>query len=231
MDQTGAKKIIGVIGIAIAILVAGYLIFIFSQQGTSLPTPAPTPTPTPAPVPIPGGDGNPTSNWVPYNEDGTCPDGYVDYGIPLQCVTPEYLEYCKTNPCPICLAENTLIDTPFGAMPVQKLKKGMPVWTVNASGERVLGFILETGSTRAPITHQVAHLVLSDGRSLYVSPGHPSVDGRLISDLIPGDFYDGAEILSVERVPYRGGATYDILPSGATGFYWANGILLDSTLD
>ena len=26
------------------------------------------------------------------------------------------------------------------------------------------------------------------------------------------------------------GATYDVLPSGETGFYWANGVLLGSTL-
>ena len=43
----------------------------------------------------------PTTQWTRYNEDGTCPSGYVDYGIPLQCVTPEYMEYCKTNSCPL----------------------------------------------------------------------------------------------------------------------------------
>jgi hypothetical protein len=41
---------------------------------------------------------------------------------------------------------------------------------------------------------------------------------------------DGAHIASVDRVAYAGGATYDILPAGATGTYWANGVLLGSTL-
>jgi hypothetical protein len=41
---------------------------------------------------------------------------------------------------------------------------------------------------------------------------------------------DGSRIASVERVAYSGGATYDILPAGATGAYWANGVLLGSTL-
>jgi hypothetical protein len=31
-------------------------------------------------------------------------------------------------------------------------------------------------------------------------------------------------------VPYAGGRTWDLLPAGATGSYWANGILLASTL-
>jgi hypothetical protein len=34
----------------------------------------------------------------------------------------------------------------------------------------------------------------------------------------------------VEHVIYKGGATYDLLPGGSTGLYWANGILLKSTL-
>jgi hypothetical protein len=31
-------------------------------------------------------------------------------------------------------------------------------------------------------------------------------------------------------VPYDGTRTYDLLPAGATGTYWANGVLLSSTL-
>jgi len=53
---------------------------------------------------------------------------------------------------------------------------------------------------------------------------------------MPGDLYDGASVASAQLVPYGGDATYDILPSGDTGFYWANGlpakagVLLGSTL-
>jgi hypothetical protein len=63
-----------------------------------------------------------------------------------------------------------------------------------------------------------------------VSPGHPTADGRRVGDLVAGDALDGAHVLSAERMPYLGGATYDILPAGATGTYWANGVLLGSTL-
>lgn len=45
-----------------------------------------------------------------------------------------------------------------------------------------------------------------------------------------GDVLDGALVATVEYVPYNSGATYDLLPSGSTGLYWANGILLKSTL-
>lgn len=132
--------------------------------------------------------------------------------------------------CPICLAMGTLIDTPQGAIRVEDLKVGDQVWTKNAADERIVGVILQVGSVRVPSTHQVIHVKLSDGRELWVSPGHPTVDGRRLADLKLGDVYDGAHIILFERVPYQGSSTYDLLPSGGTGFYWANGILMGSTL-
>jgi len=41
---------------------------------------------------------------------------------------------------------------------------------------------------------------------------------------------DGAKVTLWELVPYRGSRTYDLLPAGTTGEYWADGILLSSTL-
>jgi hypothetical protein len=73
-------------------------------------------------------------------------------------------------------------------------------------------------------------LTLADGRLVYASPGHPTSDGRRVGDLTAGETLDGARIASVARVAYDGGATYDILPASATGAYWANGVLLGSTL-
>ena len=132
--------------------------------------------------------------------------------------------------CPICLAIGTLIDTPRGAVRVESLHVGDPVWTMNAAGERVVAVILETGNVRVPATHQVVHVILSDGRELWASPGHPTADGRRLADLKVGDVLDGARAVLVERVMYHGSSTYDLLPSGDTGFYWANGILMGSTL-
>jgi len=63
-----------------------------------------------------------------------------------------------------------------------------------------------------------------------VSPGHPTADGRAVGSLRAGDRYDGAVVTSATLVPYGEPATYDLLPSGPTGTYWANGVLLGSTL-
>ncbi len=132
--------------------------------------------------------------------------------------------------CPICLAIGTLIDTPAGPLPVQSLRVGTWVWTMNQAGMRTVQPLIQIGQTVVPATHHMVHLVLSDGREVWVSPGHPTTDGRVVGRLQAGDFLDGARILSVERVFYTGTATYDILPAGDTGAYWADGILLASTL-
>lgn len=132
--------------------------------------------------------------------------------------------------CPICLAEGTLIDTPAGQIAVEDLRTGMPVWTLDPSGLRIVTSVLRVSQTFVPFHHQVIHLVLDDGRQLWVSPGHPAVDGRIIGRLQQGDLLDGSRVLSAERIVYTGDATYDLLPAGGTGYYWANGILLASTL-
>ncbi|MEP6680434.1 MAG: Hint domain-containing protein [Chloroflexota bacterium] len=133
-------------------------------------------------------------------------------------------------PCPICLARGTRIAMPSGDVAVEDITVGMAVWTTNAAGERILGQVLEVGSTPVPETHRVVHLTLDDGRTLDVSPGHPLPDGRRLGDLRPGDLVDGATVVSADLVAYAGGATFDLLASGVEGSYWANGILIASTL-
>lgn len=132
--------------------------------------------------------------------------------------------------CPICLAAGTLIDTPRGPVRVEDLRVGDSVWTLNAAGERVAALLLKTGHVRVLPMHQMIHVILSDGRELWASPGHPTADGRMLATLKAGDRLDGAQIVQVEHVHYDGGFTFDILPVGVTGFYWANGILMGSTL-
>ena len=132
--------------------------------------------------------------------------------------------------CPICLAAGTLIDTPQGQIPVEGLQVGDLVWTVSASGERIYAAILKTGRVIVPASHRMVHVILGDGRELWASPGHPTADGRTLGDLKVGDILDGADVTLIERIPYKGIATYDLLPAGSTGFYWANEILIGSTL-
>lgn len=132
--------------------------------------------------------------------------------------------------CPICLAASTLIATPDGPRPVIDVKAGTMVWTVDASGARIAEPVELTGSTPVPPGHLMVDLVLADGRELLASPGHRLADGRQLGTLRDGDAVDGSRVMRWELVPYTGDRTYDLLPAGPTGFYWAGGILLASTL-
>jgi hypothetical protein len=113
---------------------------------------------------------------------------------------------------------------------VEELRVGDLVWTLDADGGRVAAPLLAIGSVRAPADHQVVHLVLADGRELWASPGHPLADGRRLGDLIRGDAVDGTAVVSSQRVAYTGGPTFDVLPAGVSGAYWADGLALRSTL-
>jgi hypothetical protein len=131
--------------------------------------------------------------------------------------------------CPICLALGTRIATPSGEVAVEDLRVGDIVWTL-AGGARVAAPLVAVGRTPVPSTHEVVRLEFADGRVVFVSPGHPTDDGRRVGDLRAGDTLDGATIASAELVRYADGFTFDVLPAGASGAYWANGVLLGSTL-
>src|SRR4029079_228166 len=77
--------------------------------------------------------------------------------------------------CPICLTGSTLIDTPLGALPVQDMRVGMPVWTIDRSGVRRAAIVLKTIIRPIPLKSLLMHLLLADGRELYISPGHPTL--------------------------------------------------------
>ncbi len=132
--------------------------------------------------------------------------------------------------CPICLARGTLIETPAGGIAVDALRIGDPVWTVDPTGDRIAGTVIALGSTPVPADHHVVRLLLTDGRSVTASPGHPLADGRRIGELRSGDVVDGSSVVAAELIPYAGDATFDIVVSGQTGTYFADGIALGSTL-
>jgi hypothetical protein len=134
------------------------------------------------------------------------------------------------NTCPICLAQGTLIDTPGGAVPVESLLPGMVVWTEDACGVRVAAPILRTSATPVPRNWTMVRLTLADGRTVTASPGHPSAAGRALGEYQAGEELDGSRVTATERLLYTARFTCDILPGGATRCYWANGILLGSTL-
>ncbi|MEQ1502493.1 MAG: Hint domain-containing protein [Myxococcota bacterium] len=162
---------------------------------------------------------------------GSCPDGFDCAGI------PSYV--CYHGPCdlPKCLPPDAAIDTPAGPRAVASLREGELVWTVAADGARVTAPLLAVRSRLVPADHVVVRLVLADGRWVEASPGHPTfrgdgsgLDPVPLGELVVGDLLDGAEVVAAERVRYDRPRTWDLLPAGPTGAYWADGVLLGSTL-
>lgn len=129
-----------------------------------------------------------------------------------------------------CLPFHAFIETPNGLCAIGKLKVGMRVWTTNNNGLRIAATIISVRKLQVPPTHKMAQIVLEDGRKLLGSLTHPTADNRLFKNLRVGDNLDGARIIDINYHSYSGGTTHDILPSGDTGTYWANGILIGSTL-
>jgi hypothetical protein len=133
------------------------------------------------------------------------------------------------NNCPICLIKGTLIATPGGPVQVENVVPGTVVFSLDAEGNHFAAPVVKVCSAPVPSSFKVIKVVLEDGRRVTASPGHPSADMRTLGSLRPGDTLDGSPIVEVEVMDYSG-ETYDLLPSGGTGLYWANGILLQSTL-
>lgn len=187
----------------------------------------------------------PVSQTCTGLQDESCPAGYQCIqacGPPVvqrDDLTPPHY-YCeideiaqkppKERNCPICLASNTQISTPTGMINVKNISVGIRVFSVNKKGEKIISAILKISHTKAPKTHRVVHLVLADKREAWISPNHLTTQDLPIGELRAGDMYDGSKVTLAQLVPYKETYTYDILPDSDTGFYWANGILLKSTL-
>ncbi len=182
------------------------------------------PRPIPPPQPVPGPDYSECRSYASCMNNAACPAGLECSGLPAYgCFPPG----CPT---PICLASNAFIATPDAEIRVQELEEGMMVWTLDKDGNKVAAPILKISRASVSDGHRVMRLVLEDGRQVWASPGHPTADGRDIATLKANDAFDGSVIETIEPVPYWDDTTYDLLPAGDTGAYWANGILLGSTL-
>ena len=154
-----------------------------------------------------------------------CPEGYTCSGLSAY--------WCYKGTCdnlPECLSGSTQIHTPSGAVAISKLKVGMTVWSKNEKGEGFAATIEKAEHVYAPTHHKVLDIVLADGRKLRVSPDHPDATGRALTTLGVGDALGGSTIAEKTLIPYTEDRTWDILPSGPTGTYIANGIWLGSTL-
>jgi hypothetical protein len=168
---------------------------------------------------------------VPYDQASSLNNGMVLKGfMTTQGFSTEATRQPVQVRCPRCLALGTHIDTPDGRIPVQAIKPGMLVWTLDVTGGQIAVPVVKTSSALVPVGFQIVRIRLSDGRTLSASPNHPTADGRRLGQLKPGDVLDGAHVLSVDHAPYLESETFDLLPAGATGYYWADGILVGSTL-
>jgi hypothetical protein len=133
--------------------------------------------------------------------------------------------------CPICLEAGTSIATPYGDVTIALIRAGDVVWTTDSAGRRVPGVVERVVRRPTPGPHLMLQLVLSDGRRLLAAGAHPAADGTYLRQLQPGQGYDGATIISANWVTSTASATFDILPAGPTGTYWANDVLIGSTLE
>ena len=159
-------------------------------------------------------------------DNGELVSGYIDA---LGDITVQKLQPTVAT-CPICLAAETLISTPNGDVPISQLQVGDQVWTESATGERIAEPVVRTGHVPAPPGHEMVHIILSDGRELRASPGHPTADGRALGTLQPGDLLDGATVVSAVRETYDEHTPTTSCRQAERGLYWANGVLLRSTL-
>lgn len=132
--------------------------------------------------------------------------------------------------CPICLSANSVIRTTTGDVNIKDIRDGMTVWSTDSNGIIIKSKVIKINNVFVGDMHKVIDLQLADGRELFASANHPTYDGRIIEDLKVGETYDGSTVRSIELVPYKYQFTYDVLPDSQTGNYWANEILVGSTL-
>jgi len=163
-------------------------------------------------------------------EGMACPNSrcFAQSGYDVRCTDGLWHWSSRSDMCPVCASPDTPIATPDGDRRIADLRVGDLVYSVDGAAIRAVP-IVRVHST--PVTgHHVVRITTTDGRTLEISAGHPTADGRLFGDLRAGQQLDGRAIAAADTVPYRFAATYDVLPASDTGTYFAAGMLIGSTL-
>lgn len=145
-------------------------------------------------------------------------------------LSPEEVTQRQEFGCPRCLPAGTEIATPSGPVAVEALTAGVVVWSLDAAGQRVAVPVVRTSAVPTPLDHTLVEIDLADGRTVVGSGGHPTAAGAPLAAIAVGQILDTAQVIAVRRVPYTGGHTYDLLPASPSGVYWADGVLIGSTL-
>lgn len=149
----------------------------------------------------------------------TCPSGTECSGLPV------YGCYPPGCPVPICLSPDTKISMKGMKKRVADINEGDIVLSNDEEPVKVI----KTSMVEVK-NHKILKVTFNDATVLEISPGHPTSEGRLFKDLKVGDFVDKKMIVIIKEIPYKYKYTYDILPDSKTGNYYANGVLIGSTL-
>jgi hypothetical protein len=147
-----------------------------------------------------------------------------------QTTTHHSVHHSSTTSQGYCLSATDRIATPSGSVLVTQVTPGMSVWSTNSTGQRIAVKVLRVHHTAVPASHMMVDLHLADGRTVLASLGHPLPGGEPISSLAVGQAFEGTRVVSDARVVYGRPYTYDLLPAGPTHTYYADGVLLGSTL-
>jgi len=158
----------------------------------------------------------------PVAKDGDPPPGY-------RWLSAEDAKKREQFGCPICLPPTARIATPDGDRPVSELGSGARIYTIDEQGRRVIGHVMYVAATPIGGRHQLVRITLDDGRVVAASGGHPDEQGRPIAQLRQGDRIAGGKVSRVDIVPFAGDRTWDVLPSGSTGAYIVDGVVLRSS--
>jgi len=162
----------------------------------------------------------------------------------MECTDPENGNTCVAATGPVgntycrgsdgvcqrcrCASPDTPVATPDGERPIASLREGDLVYSIDGAGIRIVPIVRV--SRTAALHHQVMRVRLANGRTLEISPGHPTADGRLFADLVETDQLGGEPVLEARLVEYTHAFTHDILPASSTGTYFAAGVPIGSTL-
>lgn len=194
--------------------------------------PPPTDSP-PAPVgehdasctePRPGAD------WTCVQDCGPPVAREGDPPPPWRWLSPADAENRKQFGCPRCLPPTAAIATPDGDVAVSALVEGQLVWSRDERGQRVAVPVVRVASAPTPVDHHLVVLELTDGRTVSASAGHPLGDGRALGAVLVGDLVDGSRVRGRHLRPFGAARTYDLVPASSTRSYWADGVLLNTTL-
>lgn len=126
---------------------------------------------------------------------------------------------------PNCCSADTRIRTSSVDKRIQDIKEGdLVISDVNKPVK-----IIKTNKIEVK-KHKILFVRLNDGTVLEISPEHLTSDGKKFKNLKLGDVIDGRLVVEIKLKNYNYKYTYDILPDSGSGNYYANGVLIRSTL-